>query len=126
MDVVSVRSGMTRALFDEASHGDDGLVYFLLVLLPWEEGFIPVIGVSDLFGLAVIFAALVGMGAGRVASVFCGLSGILLALAAGLILGGVPAYPLLAAIALPLAVWTHRRNRREGDRTAVGEAGLKV
>ena len=112
LDILSVRSGPTKALFDAAS-GGDGIVYYLVVLLPWEEGFVPVIGVSDLFGLAVIFAALLGMGAGRWPSFLCGLSGILLALAAGLLLGGVPAYPLLAALAVPLAVWTERMKRRE-------------
>jgi predicted acyltransferase len=116
LDILSVRSGPTKALFDTAS-GGDGLVYYLVVLLPWEEGFIPVIGVGDLFGLAVIFAALLGMGAGKGMTSLCGLSGILLALAAGLLLGGVPAYPLLAALAVPLAVWTERRKRVETVRS---------
>ncbi len=113
LDVMSVRGGPTRALFDAAG-SDGGFVYYLVVLLPWQDGFIPVVGVSDLFGLAVILACLLAMGCQRWLALACGLSAMLFAFAAGLLLGGVPAYPLLAAFAVPVAVWTHRR--RAADR----------
>ncbi len=112
-DVASVTFGPTRELAEAAGAGTSDLIFYLAVLLPWEGRLIPALGVSDLFGLAAVFASLRQQGFSGAVAFGCGTAGLVMALAGGLILGGAPGYPflLLAVVALLTARWWRGRSR---------------
>lgn len=100
VDLTSVAAGPTRALVEAADSGAISLVHYLALLLPWHGSLLPALGVSDLFGLAVLLASLRCQGFGRGLSFGFGLTGILAALVVALARGGVAGYPFLAGSAV--------------------------
>ena len=110
VDTVSVYAGPTQAIIEAAQGGSNNILLYLAVLLPQKTGYIPALGVSDLFGIAVVFSSLRQLGFPRISVYICGTSGIMLALVAGLIVGGAPGYPFLAVVVAIYLVWNRTKH----------------
>ena len=112
VDLMSVAGGPTKALIDAAAAGTSDLILYLAILLPWEGKLIPALGVSDLFGLAVMFASLRRQDFGAASTFVWGFCGILAALFVGLVRGGVAGYPFLAAAVVAALLLRKARDRK--------------
>jgi hypothetical protein len=111
-DAISFTGGLTRMIL-EASHASKSslLVYLSLSVPVPHLGLTAVVGVGDLFVLAVFMAALRRLEYGRAAFIVPS-SGLLIALGAGLALGGVPAVPMMSAAVIVLVGITKFRQSR--------------
>ena len=111
-DAISFTGGVTRMIL-EASHASKSslLVYLSLSVPVPHLGLTAVVGVGDLFVLAVFMAALRRLEYGRAAFIVPS-SGLLIALGAGLALGGVPAVPMMSAAVIVLVGITKFRQSR--------------
>jgi hypothetical protein len=101
-DAISFTGGVTRTILDASHSGNPSLLLYLSLSVPVpHQGLTAVVGVGDIFVLAIFMAALRRLDYGR-AAFFVPSCGLLVALAAGLALGGVPAVPIMSAAAIVL------------------------
>jgi hypothetical protein len=97
VDLFSFGGGLTRTIIDNYREGSSNLLVYLVVTVRTQGQTIPVVGVGDLLMLSALYLGLRGIGrpGGQVVALLLGSLGV--ALVVGLIWGGAPALPFLAA-----------------------------
>lgn len=96
-DVFSSQSGATARLSRSFQSGESNLLEYLCLSLPLGGKMQPIIGIGDLIILATIYSAFHRLGHKGVLPFAAPLAGVYLALAVGLMVGGVFAIPFIAA-----------------------------
>jgi hypothetical protein len=120
-DIVSFTVGPTRALLDRFGGSTGTLVPYLAVTIAWRGQQVPVAGIGDLILLGVFFLGLRQVGFRAWAGWAVPTLGLLVALAVGLVAGGVFGIPFMAAAVV--AVLYARRRRAQVRRRDSVEAG---
>jgi hypothetical protein len=97
-DLVSFSGGFTRAISDAFRDGKSGILMHLSISFPVAGAVRPIVGIGDLVVATALFVALMRIGYGLWASFAVPLAGMILALGVGLLVGGAPALPFIAAV----------------------------
>jgi hypothetical protein len=113
-DVVSSVSGATARLSRAFRQGGSSLLRYLGIALPLEGRVVLIIGVADLMILATVYFVLRRLGKSGPWMFIAPLIGLLLAVVAGLVFGGVAAIPFIAAATLAY-LWVVSGKRRGGS-----------
>ncbi len=106
VDVLSVSGGLTNTLIENYQNGTSDFIVYLTLVVPIADGFIPIVGISDLFIGGTAAAALLRLEIKPLPVAGALTIGLLCALAYGLWQGGAPALPFIAVPVL-LLVWRH-------------------
>ncbi len=120
-DIISFAIGPTRALLDRFGGSTGTLVTYLALTLPWQGRRLPVVGIGDLVLLGVFFLAVRQLGFGAAVSWAPPTVGLLVALAVGLLVGGVFGIPFMTAAVIALLIARQRMmlfRRPNQDRAA--------
>lgn len=96
-DLYSFTQGATSRISDSYQDGSSDLLTYLVISLPTEGQLQPLIGIGDLFIVSSICFALVRLGYVGAQVLLAPLSGLLLAIVIGLMVGGVFGIPFIAA-----------------------------
>lgn len=96
-DILSFTLGPTRSLLEGADRSPGSVVSYLTVSVPAAGATVPVVGLGDLLILTTFVVALRRVGAPPVAGATVPTTGLLIALAIGLALGGAFGIPFMAA-----------------------------
>ena len=105
-DAISFAGGATRTILETSHASKTSLLVYLSLSVP-----VPHLGLTAVVVLAVFMAALRRLEYGRAAFIVPS-SGLLIALGAGLALGGVPAVPMMSAAVIVLVGITKFRQSR--------------
>ena len=107
VDIYSVSGGLTSKLVENAKTGSSDLLYYLVVSIPWDGKVQPVVGIGDFFILAAICFAMIRMGYKTHYLLMAPLSGLIIALVIGLIVGGIYAIPFMALTTVLYLFWVN-------------------
>ena len=110
-DIVSFFAGPTRHLLDGAETGPGSVVSYLAFSIPVGGSVLPLLGAADLLFVGVYFLVLRALGATVPTAVALPTLGMLLAMAVGLWLGGVPGIPFLAGVSVAYLLFRTRVRR---------------
>ncbi|OYV93017.1 MAG: hypothetical protein B7Z68_09185 [Acidobacteria bacterium 21-70-11] len=110
VDAFSSTLGLTAALLKSYVAGKSHLLEVLSISAPFDGKVIPIVGISDLFFLGVVFSALGRFGHRRAASFLVPTGGLVLALAVAFLTNFVAALPEVALVTI-VYLALHRRAR---------------
>lgn len=96
-DIVSFTGGFTDKIITNFRSGESDLLLYLAIMVKNSSGLIPVIGIGDLVILTALFFALKRLNYSNILCFLAPLTGLLAALITGIIAGGIPGVPFLAA-----------------------------
>lgn len=111
VDVVSSHSGATARIVEGYRRGTSNLLQVLSLSAPVGGRVRPIVGIGDIVVLACIYFALRRLGHRGALAFAAPLSGLLLAVVVGLVVGGAPALPFVAATTLAY-LWLAARQRK--------------
>jgi hypothetical protein len=104
VDITSYLGGVTATLNQSFAHGTSQLLPYLCVSVPVQGRLRPIVGIGDLVIVAALYFALRRLGHSGVLMFLAPVAGLWLALATGLLVGGVFAIPFIATTTLSY-VW---------------------
>jgi hypothetical protein len=96
-DLYSYTRGATARISDNYQDGSSDLLTYLMISLPIEGRIQPLIGIGDLFIISTIYFALVRLAYKGPQLLLAPLSGLLIAIVIGLMVGGIFGIPFIAA-----------------------------
>ncbi len=111
VDIFSFSGGVTKNIITSYQSGESLLLRFLTISVPVQGNIVPVVGIGDLFILGGIYFSLKKLNYSDWESILVPLSGLLLALIIGLLIGGVFSIPFIALTVTIYVVYRRRRNR---------------
>jgi len=105
VDIYSVLQGTTANLVDSYREGSSDLLRYLVISIPLGGDVKPVVGIGDFFIISAICFVLVRLGYQQSQIVLAPLSGLLLAIVVGLLVGGIFAIPFIGATTIAYLYW---------------------
>jgi hypothetical protein len=109
VDLISSRFGVTASLSHAFQSGSSNLLSYLSLSFRVQEIPRPIVGIGDLIIMTAIYFALRRAGHVGLFTFAAPAGGLLLALAAGLIAGGITALPFISATTVAFLVLTNKR-----------------
>ena len=109
VDIISSQVGATAKLSHDFQTGSSALLQYLSLSFNVHEQLRPIVGLSDLIIITAIYFALRQAGHVGLAAFAAPVTGLLLALAVGLLLGGFAALPFIAATTVAFVMLTRNR-----------------
>ena len=122
MDLLSSRSGATARIVDGYRRGASDLLLYLSLSAPVGGKPRPIVGIGDLLVLTCLYVALRRLGLGGARALWAPLSGLLLAVAVGLAVGGAPALPFVAATTVAFVLTADLGADREAGQASATSA----
>lgn len=113
-DVLSFYGGPTASLIEAFQSDSNDLLRYLCLSLPVDDRLRSIVGIGDLIILGTIYFAFHRLGHRGAAAFAAPVTGLLLALVVGLVVGTVFAMPLIAATTLGY-VWAAERRAESSD-----------
>jgi hypothetical protein len=117
VDLISSQVGATATLSHAFQNGSSNLLQYLSLSFKVQESPRPIVGISDLIIMTAIYFALRRAGHVGLLAFAAPTVGVLLALAAGLIVGGIAALPFISATTFAFLAYTHKRIQRASSAT---------
>jgi hypothetical protein len=105
VDIYSVTQGITSDVVDNFRDGSSDLLSYLVISAPIGENIQPIVGIGDFFIISAVYFALARLGYNRSQLLLAPLTGLLLAIAVGLLVGGVFAIPFISATTILYMYW---------------------
>ncbi len=96
VDIFSVKGGVTSKLVENYKNGTSDLLNYLVISIPIDNSLKPIVGIGDYFILAAVCFAMIRLGYTKPQLLAAPLSGLLIALIVGLVVGGIYAIPFIA------------------------------
>jgi hypothetical protein len=109
VDLISSQVGFTARLSHAFQSGSSTLLQYLSLSFRVQESLRPIVGISDLIIISAIYFALRRVGHVGLLAFTAPAGGLLLALAAGLIVGGIAALPFISVTTVAFLALTHKR-----------------
>jgi hypothetical protein len=109
VDLISSRVGVTASLSHAFRSGSNTLLRYLSLSSRIQESLSPIVGIGDLIIMTAIYFALRRAGHVGLLAFAAPAGGLLLALAVGLIVGGIPALPFISATTVAFLVLSSKR-----------------
>jgi hypothetical protein len=97
VDIYSATQGVTSNLADAYREETSDLLRYLVISMPVGGSVEPIVGIGDFFIISAICFVLVRLGYNRSQLLLAPLSGLLLAIIVGQLVGGIFAIPFIAA-----------------------------
>jgi len=92
-------------VIDNFREGSSDLLRYLVISMPVDESVQPIVGIGDFFIISAICFALARLGYNQSQLLLAPLSGLLLAIVVGLLVGGIFAIPFIAATTIVYVYW---------------------
>jgi hypothetical protein len=109
VDLISSRVGVTARLSHAFQSGSSSLLSYLSLSYRTQKTPHPIIGIGDLIIMTAIYFSLRRAGHTGLPAFVAPLGGLLLALATGLIVGGIAALPFISATTIAFLALTHKQ-----------------
>ena len=109
VDIISSQIGITAKLSHDFQTGSSPLLRYLSLSFSVQERLRPIVGLSDLIVMTAIYFALRRAGSVGLLAFAAPVAGLLLALAVGLLVGGIAALPFIAATTVAFVMLTRNR-----------------
>lgn len=97
VDIYSATQGATSNIVDNYREGSSDLLRYLAISMPVDGAVRPIVGIGDFLIMSVVYFVLLRLGYSQMALVLAPLSGLVLAILVGLLVGGIFAIPFIAA-----------------------------
>lgn len=100
VDIVSFGGGLTKRIITDFEAGTSDLLRYLAIAIRLEGGLQPLVGIGDLCIMGALFIGLTRLHGRPVRAGAVLLAGLSAAVSVGILVGGAPGLPFLAAVAV--------------------------